>query len=126
MNSEFKKLLLPFYFGSVTEEQRTLVEREMLTDPEILVDYLDLKRKVEMAQVLTLDPSPSLWEKLKPKAKVQRRTLISFSIGAALAATLALFYVFHTGSKYKELMQPSVNRVLFDSSSELPVSSSVL
>ena len=44
MTSKIQRLLLPFYFGAIKEDERLLVEKELLTDSEILVDYLDLKR----------------------------------------------------------------------------------
>jgi hypothetical protein len=36
MNQKIKSLLLPFHFGSIEDKDRMLVERELLTDSEIL------------------------------------------------------------------------------------------
>lgn len=124
MNHELKNLLLPFYFGSVSEDERLLVEREILADPEVLVDYLDLKRKVEGAHLIAAQPSSSLWEKIRPKTPTQKKAWISLSLGAAIAACLALLFIFQ--STTTKMVQPSANHALFDSSSELPVSSGVL
>jgi hypothetical protein len=126
MNPEIKKIMLSFYFGSVNEEERLLIERELLTDSEVLVDYLDIKRKLEAANILDSQPSQSLWHKMKPKNPVQRKVWISFSVGAAVAAGLVLFFIFQTAPDQIEMPQPSAHRVLFDSSSELPASSGVL
>jgi hypothetical protein len=126
MSPKLQKLLLPFYFGSVTDEERLLVEREMLTDTEVLVDYLDLKRSLEAAPLSALQPSALLWQRIKPKNPAQKKVWISFSIGAALAAGIALALLFRGGSETPELTQPSANRALFDSSSEHSASSGVL
>lgn len=123
---DIKKLLLPFYFGSVSEEERLHVERELLTDPEALTDYLDLKRHVEAASLQISKPSNQLWERLKPKTLRQKRVLFSVSLGAALAAGIALFFFLQTKPETRELDQPAISNILFDSSSELPVSSGVL
>ena len=126
MNAKMQKLLLPFYFGSVSEDDRLTVERELLTDSEVLTDYLDLKRELEASSLPALEPSSSLWYRLKPKTEKQKKIFFSFSVGAAIAAGLAVFFLFQTQPKQTELIQPSAQRVLFDSSSELPVSSGVL
>lgn len=126
MNRKLKDLMLPFYFGSVNEEERLFVEREILTDTEVLVDYLDLKRKVEAAPLPNAHPSPSLWEKLRPKSERQKRTWISISLCAAVAAGLAFFFLIQPVVQTTEMIQPSADRALFDSSAELPVSSGVL
>lgn len=121
-----KELLLRFYFGSVGEEERLHVERELLSDPEALTEYLDLKRSLEAASLPAVAPSRALWEKLRPKTEKQKRFYLSLSLGAALAAGLALAFVFHSRPKPSALVQPSASKVLFDSSAELPASSSVL
>jgi hypothetical protein len=126
MKLNIRDLLLPFYFGSVNEEERLFIEREMLSDTEVLVDYLDLKRQVEAATPLATQPSPHLWERLRPKTPAQRRAWLSLSIGAALATGLAFFFLLHSTTQITEINQPSINRAIFDSSSELPASSSVL
>lgn len=121
-----KKLLLPFHFGSLSEEERLHVEQELLTDSEVLTDYLDLKRDLEASSLFMTAPSYSLWERLKPKTQKQKRFYLSLSIGAAVAAGLAIIVAIQSDPKPTELVQPSVSKVLFDSSSELPASSSVL
>jgi hypothetical protein len=124
MNPELRNLLLPFHFGAVTEEQRLEVEQELLTDTETLVDYLDLKRQAESARAVPSRPSSGLWEKIKPTHFPRRRTWVSVTVGAALAA--GLFFYFQHPTKPVEFSQPSVNRALFDSNAELPASSGVL
>lgn len=119
-----KEMLLPFYFGSVNEEQRLLIERELLTDEEVLVDYLDLKRSIEGSKLLQQEPSASLWEKLKPKEK--KKFYISLAIGSAVAAGLVALILFKSSTKPEESAPMPVTNILFDSSSELPASSGVL
>jgi hypothetical protein len=123
-----QKHLLAFYFGSLSEEERLKVERELLTDVEVLTDYLDLKRDLEAAPLPSKQPAPALWERLKPKTVQRRRLYLSLSIGAAVAAgfALVLFLQPQPPPKPAELMQPSAAKVLFDSSAELPASSGVL
>ena len=94
MISRTRKMLLPFYFGSVSDEDRLIVERELLIDSEVLTDYLDLKRELEVASLSSHEPSASLWQRLKPKTQKQKRVLFSFSVGAAVAAGLLIFFLF--------------------------------
>jgi hypothetical protein len=123
-----QKRLLAFYFGSLSEEERLKVERDLLTDVEVLTDYLDLKRDLEAAPLPSKQPSSALWERLKPKTVQRRRLYLSLSIGAAVAAGFALILFLQPQPQPKptELMQPSAAKVLFDSSAELPASSGVL
>ena len=121
-----KRLLLPFYFGSLTEEDRLRVERELLTDTETLVDYLDLKRSFESSALAIFSPSPSLWQRLKPKTARQKRMYISLAVGSALAATLAAILLFKSQPQISEDLRPPMTEILFDSSSELPASTVVL
>jgi hypothetical protein len=124
MASKLRNLLLPFYFGAIAESDRLLVERELITDSEVLVDYLDLKRSLEAAETI---PSTSgrTWSRLQSRLQPHRRLVISASLGAALAASISLAVFLH---KPKTSEEPSRvhNEILFDSSSELPASSSVL
>jgi len=126
MNYKVKSLLVPFYFGSIEEAQRLEVERELLIDTEILVDYLDIKRKMEAAQEVPQFPSRKLWQKLSKQISERKRVLISFSVGLAVAASLLLCTVFIFKSKQVDLPQSQKREVLFDTSRELPASSNVL
>jgi hypothetical protein len=119
--------LLSFYFGALEEEQRLLVERELLTDSEILVDYLDLKRKLESAQEVPQVPSQKLWLQLREKLEPRKKMIFSLSLVAAIAASVLLFSIFVYKSKSADL-GPShrANEILFDSNRELPESSNVL
>lgn len=121
-----KDLLLPFYFGSISEEERIHMERELLTDSEVLTDFLDLKRDLEAAGLIVNSPSENLWQNLKPKTIQQKRFYISLSLGAALAAGIAIIVLIQSQPKARELIQPPISQTLFDSSSELPASSGVL
>lgn len=124
-NAEMKYTLLSFYFGTLSEEQRLDVEREMIEDAEVLLDYLELKRKIEAAASVPSKASERVWKSLQPKLR-KKSFWISISMGAAIAAGFAFFMYLQTGSESFELKKPSTNNVLFDSSAELPVSSGVL
>ncbi len=109
--------LLSFYFGSVSDEQRLTIEREMLTDQEVLLDYLDLKREVEGAAGVPIAPSPLVWQRLQAKMVVSKRAKISLLVGASVAAAITALLI---------LLQPKVETapalngkaILFDSGSE--------
>lgn len=122
-----KSRLLPFYFGSLTDDDRLAIERELLTDEEVLLDYFDLKRNIEAARMIPAGPSASLWSRLQPRLNMKTRTFISISIGAAIAAGLAVTFFLRSNVEItKQPQNISVDRILFDSSSEQSVSSGVL
>ncbi len=116
------EVLLPFYFGTLDESSRLLVERELLTDPEILVEYLDLKRALESAAPVP-QLSSNLWSRLRYHAKRPKPWLITFSVGAALAAGVFLFVLFF---KERSVETRFPHEILFDLNSELPASTHVL
>lgn len=126
MSHKRQKFLLPFYFGTVNENERLAIEREMLTDSEVLLDYLDLKRGLEGAHRVSPQPSQELFHNVKRKTFIQRKTLFSLSLGLAIAASLAFLLVFRPSPHRTEISRPTINGALFDSNSELSVSSGVL
>lgn len=109
--------LLSFYFGSVSDEDRLKVERDLLTDPEVLVNYLDLKREVEGAAKVPQMPSPFVWQRLQSKVVVSRRAKISLVVGIGVAAVVAALVIF---LRLGVETTPSLNgkSILFDSGSE--------
>jgi hypothetical protein len=121
-----KNLMLPFYFGSVSESDRLYLERELLTDSEVLVEYLDLKRSIEDASLPETSPSPQVWTRIQSLRGVSKKSWISISVGAVAVAALLLIFVFNGNIPPSEISPPQLEGVLFDSSSELSVSSSVL
>lgn len=127
MNPIIKSLLLPFYFGSIEDKDRIIIERELLTDTETLIDYLDLKRSLEAAEVLPQIPSRSVWVKLQQHVPIKKKFIIPISFGTAVAASVfAAFLFFHESTQNtKEHIQLSED-VLFDTRTELPAHSSVL
>lgn len=120
MNSKNKSLLLPFYFGSVQEEERIKVERELLTDPELLLDYLDLKRKIEVAESIPTQVSNNVWLNLKYKMQAKKKFYWPMALGLVTAAVLAIWIVVDKPAKNPD-QQPEVQQTSFliDSSSEL-------
>lgn len=127
MNQNIKSLLLPFHFGSIEDKDRMLVERELLTDSEILVDYLDLKRGLESAESVPQNPSKLVWARLQARAQAKKKFIIPISFGAAVAASvLAAFIFFHRPSQETNQQVQSGEEILFDTRTELPANSSVL
>jgi hypothetical protein len=125
MKPSLNRLLLPFYFGTIEERNRLLVERELLSDSEMLIDYLDLKRTIESAEPIpTL--SPKVWYQLKDRVKDRKKVLLPFSIGMAFVMILLIFSMVHLKNENREAKTSIENEILFDSNSELPASSSVL
>lgn len=125
MKPNTKKLLLPFYFGSIEHEDRLSVERDLLTDTEVLVDYLDLKRKIEAAEEIPSAPSLKIWHRLQAQMPSQR-TLLKFSLGAAAIACLILLSVIYFRPISDNPDGSSHKSFLFDSNSELSANSHVL
>lgn len=126
MSQNIKSLLLPFHFGSIEDKDRMIVERELLTDSETLVDYLDLKRSLESAELVPQAPSRSVWIKLHERVRDKKKFLIPISFGAAVAASvLAAFIFFHQPSQKPKQVQ-SGEELLFDTRTELPANSGVL
>ncbi len=124
MMPESHSQLLPFLLGAVEEGERLEIERRLLTDEETLVDYLDLKRKMEAAREFPRTPSKQLWQKLSAPLATPAKRRLTFSIGGALAASLLAFWLVST--KPKAQTPALTHSLLFDSSRELPVSSNVL
>lgn len=127
MKPEIKSLLLPFHFGSIEDNDRILVERELLIDSEVLVDYLDLKRALESAQAIPQSPSKATWLKLQEKVQAKKKYIIPMSFVAALAASVFIAVMF-----FRQPDQAPVNsnyssgEILFDTRTELPANSNVL
>lgn len=119
MSSKTKSLLLPFYFGSLKEGERIQIEREMLTDSEILLDYLDLKRTLEQADSFPSAPSVAVWARLRKRFVTRRKLFLSLSFGAA-AAAIVIFFI-GLSSHHSEdaaIVAPVQDEVLFDSMGE--------
>ena len=127
MSQNVKSLLLPFHFGSIEDKDRILVERELLTDSEVLVDYLDLKRNLESAELIPQAPSNSVWLKLQERVRAKKKFIIPISFGAAVAASALAAYIFlRQPSQETRPLNQSSEENLFDSRTELPANSGVL
>ncbi len=120
MNREIEKSLTDFHFGELSEASRLHLERDLFCDPELLLNYFDLKRRIESAATVPQMPSPHLWDGLKEKAqrKWNKKTL-SISIGIAIAAGVALFLFFSAQNE-------KGHGILFDGRDELSTNSTVL
>ena len=119
MSSKIKSLLLPFYFGAIRDDERILVERELLVDSEVLLDYLDLKRSIENAELIPSTPSIALWQVLREKVGTRRKLFLSLSVGMAAVFVLAMT-LFLFKKEFQEVAPQSSgqNELLFDSISE--------
>ena len=128
MNSKIKSLLLPFYFGAISESERIVVERELLADSEVLVDFLDLKRSIEVAEPIPCGPSFGLWTRLSRHSKFQKKAIWTLSFGAGLVAASVLVFLFFKSPLFFEhgSSKAKGQEILFDSNSELSTSSNVL
>jgi len=124
LNNIDKNSLVEFYFGSLPEEKRLHIEKEMLTDPEILLDYLDLKREIEGSQLVPQQPSKLLWQRLRHVAKKKQAWYITLAVGA-LAATIAFIYLMNKPNVGEEPFMVN-GKILFDSGAEHPLTSDVL
>lgn len=125
MNAELKKLLLPFYFGSVSEKERLLMEQQLLIDSEVLVEYLDLKRNLESAESFKPAPSVNLRAKLLQHPLFNRKKVWWWSLAAAAVVVLIILVnIKQPASQKGPAVTTSEN--LIDTNSELPVSSGVL
>ncbi len=108
--------LVEFHFGSLSEEQRLQVEREILTDPEILLEYLDLKRSLEGAELFAEKAPSAVWQRLAPHTS-RRKVWWSIGLSLATAAMATFILVFHSVQGPEISQSPNVdNRALVDSS----------
>ena len=123
MKAPTKNSLMEFYFGTLEESQRLQIEKELLQDPEVLLDYLDLKRKLEDAATVPQKPSPFLWRRLQPVTK--RKTFYAAAIAGLAVAGFACLYIFTT-PKVENTPLISDNGILFDSGAEHSITSDVL
>jgi hypothetical protein len=110
------KNLLPFYFGSLDGQLRLDVEQKLLTDPEFLLDYLDLKRNLEAAETVPQAPSLQLWQRLSTRIP-KRKYSYSLAFGLAIAASLVAI-VFFFGQSRPQSFSKYDTQILFDSGSE--------
>ena len=113
--------LLPFYFGSIDDQDRLELEKQMLLDPEVLLDYLDLKRRIESAAPVPQEPSPAVWQRLRPKARLSRRSRITIALGFAVAVAASIVFAFLILQKPAAtgVSAPTIGeKILFDSDSE--------
>ena len=127
MNAKVKSLLLPFYFGSIKDDERTIIERELLTDSEILLDYLDIKRTIEHAELIPNSPSLEVWKNMRLKSASRRKLFLTLSLGAAAALVMVVTLVLFKKQLPEPVLEAPVrNEILFDSMSEPYSSSNVL
>lgn len=117
-----KNSLTDFYFGTLPESELLAFEKELLTDPELLVEFLDFKRAAEGANTVPQKTSPFLWKRLQPMK--YKKTYWVVAAGVA-AAVLACIYMM-TRPQTDFTPQITDNGILFDSTSEPSFVSDVL
>jgi hypothetical protein len=123
--------LLPFYFGAIDDNERLKFEQQMLVDPEVLLDYLDLKRRIEGAAAVPQKPSPALWNRLVPKVRLSRKSKITLALGFAVAMAASIVVAFLILQKTASIDSSTSagiqgHSILFDSDSEQFAHSNVL
>jgi hypothetical protein len=110
-----KSTLLSFYAGDVSASVRLEIERQMLTDPEVLLDFFEIKREAERAECVPQVTSPQVWQRLHAHLPKSRRARWTWALSLGLAAALALLLF----SKNQSVSKAHVGKsTLFDSSSE--------
>lgn len=118
--------LLEFYFGGLEEPIRLQIERELLEDSEVLLDFLDLKRRVESAATIPATPSSFTKSKILTVARKNRKPWI-FATATAVAAALILAFSFLlTPNKVEDSLPKTQHPILFDSGAEHFSASSVM
>ncbi len=124
MKTKYKNSLVEFYFGALDDEKRLLIEKDLLKDPECLLDYLDLKRLIEGSFEVPSQASPFLWQRLSALPKKKRNMMLVCSAIAA-AAVFVMIYISvqprleNQPVKYKD-------GILFDTGAEHSSASNVL
>lgn len=114
-----KSTLTAFYFGSLPEIDRLAIEKQMLCDPEVLLDYLDLKREMEAAELIPSVPSNNLRSRLLSRLAVSKRVRYTLVLGLALAAIAVLIF-------FCNHLRTEADGTLFDSGGEQFSHSNVL
>lgn len=117
-------MLLDFYFGSIEDSKRLLLEKEMLNDPEVILDYFDLKRALESSPMVPQEPSVFLKNKIM--AKIPRRKIWNYTLALTAAAVVLACFYFLIKSQDETKLAVSTEMVLFDSSRELSAATDVL
>jgi hypothetical protein len=112
-----------FYFGNLEDSRRLQIEKGLLQDPELLLDYLDIKREIEDAALIPQQPSPFLWRRLQPLVK--KRTFYVTAVAGLIAATLVCMYIIYS-SNVENTSLISDSGILFDSGAEHSITSDVL
>lgn len=127
MKPDIRDRLVPFYFGAIQDEERLSLERALLTETDILVDYLDLKREIEGAGLVPAGPSPALLRRLSERlARMPRRRIIAVSLGLAAAASIAVCLFALSRPAPGSARGASKDGVLFDPGRELSDQGGVL
>lgn len=114
--------LYSFHSGNLDTQSRLDVEQELLLDPEKLIEYFDRKREWEKAKPVPQAPSARVYQRLFSQLSPRKKQFLIWTLGAAFAACLV-------GTLAFQMIQTSKSQtptLLFDSGSELPMSSSVL
>jgi hypothetical protein len=123
-----KNKLLEFYFGGLSESERLQMEQQLLIDSETLVNYLDLKRAIESAEIIPSHPSNQVWQNLRARLTVKKKVFFPFVLGAAAAIVVLILWTINLRQISGPDKKPGFSGagLIFDSSRELPAGSNVL
>lgn len=119
-----KRRLIHFYFGAIEADARLSVERDLLSDPEFLLDYFDLKRQIEAAEAVPEFSAEGVLIRLRNRIRPPRRLVLASLVGALAASFLLVWYF----GMLKPVLQTGVDgpkKTLFDARGELSASSGV-
>ena len=126
-NFDLNPKLTEFHFGTLSERERLVIERQMLLDPELLVNYFDLKRELEFAPSVPQEPSADLWRRLRAQVRSKPKFFLAISLLTAFAS-LAVVLVMSARLFPENAASPEMKdkSILFDSKSELSTTAGVL
>ena len=127
MKTDPRARLLPFYFGTLGESERLQTERLLLEAPDALLDYFDLKREIEAAEIIPAQPPARVWRRLSESVRRSpRRTFITVAFGLAVAASVAFCLFFFAKPKHTNATHSDTQEILFDPGRDLSGNSGVL
>lgn len=87
-----RRRLIPFYFGAIESKERLSLERDLLSDPELLLDYFELKREIESAEAIPAFSSEAVFARLVKRIESPRTMAFGTLVGAIAASVLLAWY----------------------------------
>jgi hypothetical protein len=129
--TDFNEKLLGFYLGHVEDDDRTLIEDELLNSREKLAEFIALKRTFELDD-LPLEPSRAFKSRLRREAEKkfvrENRGFLKIwiPVGAFALIVLVVFGVFKMKAHDSIKTIQSSPGISFDSGSDAAASLNIL